>query len=84
LRKVFSDGFPPPQPTNAHEFLFHTTHGSDRRAGRQPDRPFHRLESSGNGLVPLQCRGDAVEMLAPEPLREMVEQHRRDDFPALP
>lgn len=28
--------------------------------------------------------GDAVEVLAPEPLREMVARHRRGNFPALP
>ena len=28
--------------------------------------------------------GDAVEVLAPQPLRAMVERHRRGDFPALP
>ena len=28
--------------------------------------------------------GDAVEVLAPEPLRAMVVRHRRADFPALP
>ena len=28
--------------------------------------------------------GEAVEVLAPEPLRAMVDRHRRGDFPALP
>ena len=28
--------------------------------------------------------GDAVEVLAPESLRVMVDLHRREDFPALP
>jgi len=28
--------------------------------------------------------GDAVEVLAPEPLHGIVERHRRGDFPALP
>lgn len=28
--------------------------------------------------------GDAVEVLAPEPLRKMCEKYRRNDFPALP
>lgn len=28
--------------------------------------------------------GDAVTVLAPEPLRAMVHRHRRGDFPALP
>ncbi len=83
MRKVFSDGFPPPQPTNAHEFLFHTT----QEVTDEPDGSLivrftvsSRLEMAWF----LYMWGDAVEMLAPEPLREMVEQHRRDDFPALP
>jgi predicted DNA-binding transcriptional regulator YafY len=32
----------------------------------------------------LDMWGDAVEVLAPAPLRAMVDRHPRGDFPALP
>ncbi|CUJ83527.1 hypothetical protein RUE5091_00121 [Ruegeria denitrificans] len=43
---------------------------------------------SASGLMEMAWHlyqwGDQVEVISPKSLREMVEQHRRDDFPALP
>jgi hypothetical protein len=44
------------------------------------------LEASGwlERVWHLYQGGDAVEVLAPEGLRAMIEVHRRSDFEALP
>ena len=75
--------FSPAAAPAAREFVFH---------------PGQRLEDQPDGALVVRFRasgwlemawhlyqwGDAVEVLAPEGLRVMVEGHRRDDFEALP
>ena len=67
----------------AREFLFHpqqeTTEDADGRI-------IVRFKASGHLEMAwhLYMWGDAVEVLEPNALREMVEKHRRGDFPALP
>ena len=67
----------------AREFLFHPTQEmTDERDGSLTVR----FTASGHLEMAwhLYMWGDAVEVLAPEPLRAMVNRHRRGDFPALP
>jgi predicted DNA-binding transcriptional regulator YafY len=58
-----------------------------QRLGNEPDGSLVvRFEASGwleMAWHLYQC-GHAVEVLAPEGLRAMVEDHRRGDFEALP
>lgn len=75
--------FTPAAAPTAREFLFHPT----QIMTEEPDGSLTvRFTASGHLEMAwhLYMWGDAVEVLAPEPLRAMVERHRRGDFPALP
>jgi predicted DNA-binding transcriptional regulator YafY len=75
--------FAPHAAETAREFLFHPTQAIEA----QPDGSLIvRFSASGwlEMAWHLYIWGDAVEVLAPEPLRRMVAGHRRADFDALP
>jgi predicted DNA-binding transcriptional regulator YafY len=75
--------FSPAAAPIAREFLFHPTQVmTDDDDGSLTVR----FMASGHLEMAwhLYTWGDAVEVLAPEALREMVAHHRRGDFPALP
>lgn len=75
--------FSPAAASTAREFLFHPTQVlTDESDGSLTVRfsASGRLEMAWH----LYMWGDAVEVLSPEPLRLLVERHRRNDFPALP
>jgi predicted DNA-binding transcriptional regulator YafY len=75
--------FAPRAAEVAREFLFHP----DQEMTEEPDGSLTlRFRASGHLEMAwhLYQWGDAVEVLAPEALRRMVEGHRRGDFPALP
>ncbi len=75
--------FAPRAAAHAREFVFH---------------PAQQVEEGADGSLTVRFRaagwtemawhlyqwGDSVEVLAPEPLRRMVEGHRRSDFAVLP
>ena len=75
--------FAPAAAPTAREFLFHPT---QRMTQAEDGSLTVRFTASGHLEMAwhLYMWGDAVEVLAPEPLREMVDRHRRGDFPALP
>ena len=67
----------------AEAFLFHPT----QELTREEDGSVTiRFTASGHLEMAwhLYMWGDAVEVLAPDALRKLVEQHRRRDFPAFP
>ena len=69
--------------STARAFVFHR----DQRLEQQPDGALVvRFRASGwlEMAWHLYQWGDAVEVLAPEGLRSMVEGYRRADFEALP
>ncbi|MFZ9132830.1 MAG: helix-turn-helix transcriptional regulator [Gemmobacter sp.] len=75
--------FAPAAAAAAREFLFHP----HQEMSAEPDGSLIvRFPASGHLEMAwhLYTWGDAVEVLAPQPLRAMVERHRRGDFPALP
>lgn len=75
--------FTPAAAPTARDFLFHPT----QVMTEEPDGSLTvRFAASGHLEMAwhLYMWGDAVEVLAPEPLRQMVARHRRGDFPALP
>jgi predicted DNA-binding transcriptional regulator YafY len=75
--------FAPSAAATAREFLFHPR----QTATDEPDGSLTvRFEACGwlEMAWHLYQWGDRVEVLAPEPLRRMVEGHRRGDLPALP
>lgn len=75
--------FTPAAAATAAEFLFHPT----QELTREPDGSLTvRFAASGHLEMAwhLYIWGDAVEVLAPQALRDMVVAHRRADFPALP
>lgn len=75
--------FTPAAAATAAEFLFHPT----QELTREPDGSLTvRFTASGHLEMAwhLYIWGDAVEVLAPQALRDMVVAHRRADFPALP
>ena len=75
--------FTPAAAPTARDFLFHPT----QVMTEEPDGSLTvRFTASGHLEMAwhLYMWGDAVEVLAPEPLRQMVARHRRGDFPALP
>lgn len=75
--------FTPAAVATAREFLFHPTQEmTEEEDGSLTVRFFAsgHLEMAWH----LYMWGDAVEVLAPETLRDMVARHRRGDFPALP
>jgi predicted DNA-binding transcriptional regulator YafY len=75
--------FTPAAAATARDFLFHPTQEMTEEADGSLTV---RFTASGHLEMAwhLYMWGDAVEVLAPEPLREMVERHRRSDFQALP
>lgn len=75
--------FSPAAAATARDFLFHPT----QEMTYESDGSLTvRFTASGYLEMAwhLNIWGDAVEVLAPEPLGIMVEGHRRRDFPALP
>jgi predicted DNA-binding transcriptional regulator YafY len=75
--------FSPAAAPTAREFVFHP----DQRLEDQPDGALVvRFHASGwlEMAWHVYQWGDAVEVLAPEALRRLVEGHRRNDFEALP
>ncbi len=75
--------FAPRAAETARAFVFHP----GQRLEHQPDGSLVvRFEASGwlEMAWHLYQWGDAVEVLAPEGLRAMVEGYRRSDFEALP
>jgi predicted DNA-binding transcriptional regulator YafY len=75
--------FSPAAAPTAREFVFHP----EQEMTEEPDGALTiRFHASGwlEMAWHLYMWGDAVEVLAPEALREMVEGYRREDFPALP
>jgi predicted DNA-binding transcriptional regulator YafY len=75
--------FAPGAAEAAREFEFHPT----QEIAEEPDGSLTvRFRACGwlEMAWHLYMWGDAVEVLAPEPLRRMVEGHRRSDFEALP
>lgn len=75
--------FTPAAASTAREFLFHPT----QEMTEEPDGSLIvRFTASGHLEMAwhLYTWGNAVEVLAPENLRLMVEQYRRGDFLALP
>ena len=75
--------FSPTAAATARDFLFHPT--QEMTDGEDGSLTV-RFTASGHLEMAwhLYMWGDAVEVLAPEPLRAMVDRHRRGDFPALP
>lgn len=75
--------FAPEAAAVAREFVFHPGQEMTEEADGALTLRFHasgHLEMAWH----LYQWGEAVEVLAPEALRRMVEGHRRGDFPALP
>lgn len=75
--------FSPAAAATARDFLFHPTQEMTEEADGSLTV---RFTASGHLEMAwhLYMWGDAVTVLAPEPLHAMVERHRRGDFPALP
>lgn len=75
--------FSPAAAQTAREFLFHPAQAMTEESDGSLTV---RFVASGHLEMAwhLYMWGDAVEVLAPERLRVMVERHRRGDFPALP
>jgi predicted DNA-binding transcriptional regulator YafY len=75
--------FNPTAAPTAREFLFHPT--QEMTADADGSLTI-RFTASGHLEMAwhLYMWGDAVEVLAPNALRDMVARHRRGDFPALP
>lgn len=75
--------FTPEAAAVARDFLFHPRQQVTEEADGALTVRFHaagHLEMAWH----LYLWGDQVEVLAPEALRQMVQGHRRADFPALP
>ncbi|WP_419182518.1 WYL domain-containing protein [Paracoccus seriniphilus] len=75
--------FSPEATATARQFVFHP----DQSITEEPDGSLIvRFEASGHLEMAwhLYMRGNQVEVLEPAALREMVHDHRRADFPALP
>lgn len=75
--------FAPEAAADARGFQFHP----DQQLEPQEDGSLIvRFEASGHleMVWHLYMWGDKVEVIAPSTLRDMIEGHRRDDFPALP
>lgn len=75
--------FAPAAARTAEEFVFHPTQELTKEADGSL---VVRFTASGHLEMAwhLYIWGDAVEVLAPERLRDLVAGHRRGDFPALP
>jgi len=75
--------FTPAAAPTARAFVFHP----HQQLTDEPDGSLTvRFHAAGHLEMArhLYTRGDAVEVIAPEALRRMVEGHRRSDFAALP
>lgn len=75
--------FAPQAAQVAREFVFHP----EQEMIEEPDGALIVRFRAGGHLEMawhLYQWGDTVEVLAPDALRQMVEGHRRSDFPALP
>ncbi len=75
--------FKPAAAATARDFVFHP----DQQVTEEADGALTvRFEASGHLEMAwhLYCWGDAVEVLEPAALRDLVARHRRSDFPALP
>ena len=75
--------FAPGAAATARAFVFHP----DQTLTDEPDGSLTvRFHAAGHLEMAwhLYQWGDAVQVIAPEPLRRMVEAHRRSDFAALP
>ena len=75
--------FAPEAASRARRYEFHPTQVCED----QPDGSLMvRFEASGHLEMcwHLYMWGDKVEVLEPEPLRLMVKDHRRPDFPSMP
>jgi predicted DNA-binding transcriptional regulator YafY len=75
--------FAPEAAETAHGFMFHP----GQTVTEEPDGSLTvRFEASGHLEMAwhLYCWGNAVEVLKPAALRDLVAQYRRGDFPALP
>ena len=75
--------FTPAAAATARDFLFHPT---QNMIEEEDGSLTVRFTASGHLEMAwhLYMWGDAVEVLAPEPLRDMVAGHRRSNFSALP
>ena len=75
--------FAPEAADTAREFVFHP---DQRMEGAEDGALTVRFHAAGHLEMAwhLYMWGDAVEVLAPDALRAMVEGYRRGDFPALP
>jgi predicted DNA-binding transcriptional regulator YafY len=75
--------FSPAAAPTARDFLFHPTQAMTEV---EDGSLTVRCTSSGHleMIWHLYMWGDAVKVLAPESLREMVDRHQRGDFSALP
>lgn len=75
--------FSPRAADVAREFVFHPT---QKLMDEEDGSLVVRFQASGHLEMAwhLYQWGDAVEVIAPVELREIVEQHRRSDFPAFP
>ncbi len=75
--------FTPRAAPTAKQFLFHPVQEMEEL----PDGSL-TVRFSASGLMEMAWHlyqwGDQVEVIAPENLRELVKNFRRDDFPALP
>ena len=75
--------FNPAAAPVAREFLFHPQQVAEDGADGSLTIRFYasgQMEMAWH----LYQWGDAVEVLAPAALRDLIAQHRRGDFPALP
>jgi predicted DNA-binding transcriptional regulator YafY len=75
--------FAPGAAETARGFVFHP----DQQVTEEPDGSLTvRFAASGHLEMAwhLYCWGDAVEVLEPAALRDLVARHSRSDFPALP
>lgn len=75
--------FAPAAAPVARDFIFHP----DQQVTEEPDGSLTvRFRASGHLEMAwhLYQWGDAVEVLAPQALRDLTERHRRGDFPAFP
>lgn len=75
--------FRPHAADHARRFVFHPTQTLE---DAEDGGLIVRFKASGllEMCWHLYTWGDAVEVVAPEALRQMIENHRRKDFPALP
>jgi predicted DNA-binding transcriptional regulator YafY len=75
--------FSPRSAPVARDFVFHP----EQQMTDEPDGSL-TVRFTASGLLEMAWHlyqwGDTVEVIAPAALREMVESHRRGDFPALP